>query len=117
MSEVTFEYALEVVRALSLEDQDRLRQWLAERESQHTSAYENNKVPSRDWYVHEMRWLREHHAAYAGQWVALAGDRLFSHHADARQVYAEAHAAGITVPFVAYIETPDESQWDGWAMR
>ena len=114
MSEVTFEDALKVVRALSLEDQDRLRQWLAEREGQHTSAQANDKVPSRDWYTHEMRWLREHQATYAGQWVALAGDRLLSHDTDARQVYAEAHAAGVTVPFVAYIETPDEPQWGGW---
>lgn len=114
MSEVTFEYALEVVRALSLEDQDRLRHWLAEREGQHTRARENDKVPSRNWYMHEMRWLREHQRAYAGQWVALAGNRLLSHNTDARQVYAEAHAAGVTVPFVAYIETPDEPQWGGW---
>jgi hypothetical protein len=104
---------LEVIRALSLEDQERLRQWLAAQKGKHASPFEGDKAPS-DWYTRETRWLSEHQAAYAGQWVALDAERLLSHGTDARQVYAEAHAAGVAVPFVAYIETPDECQWGGW---
>jgi hypothetical protein len=45
MAEVTFAHALEVVRALSLEDQARLRQWLAAQEGQHASQPENDSEP------------------------------------------------------------------------
>ena len=112
MAEVTFAYALEVIRALSLEDQERLRQWLVAQQTRQPP--EGDKAPSPDWYTRELRWISEHQAAYAGQWVALDAERLLSHGKDARQVYAEAHAAGVAVPFVAYIETPDECQWGGW---
>jgi hypothetical protein len=114
MAEVTFEYVLEMIRVLSLEDQERLRQWLAAQKGKYASPSESDKAPSPDWYPREMRWLSEHQAAYAGQWVALDAERLLSHGTDARQVYAEAHAAGVAVPFVAYIEAPDECQWGGW---
>jgi hypothetical protein len=56
-------------------------------------------------------------AASAGQWVALAAERLLRHGPDARQVSAAAHAAGVAVPVVAYIEAPDEGQWGGWLSR
>jgi hypothetical protein len=65
MAEVTFEYALEVIRALSLEDQERLRQWLVAQQT--CQLPEGDKAPSPDWYTRELRWLSEHQAAYAGQ--------------------------------------------------
>jgi hypothetical protein len=46
--------------------------------------------------------------------VVLDAERLLSHGTDARQVYAEAHAAVVGAPFVAYIEMPDEYQWGRW---
>jgi len=56
----------------------------------------------------EMRWIEEHRAEYAGQYVALDGDRLVGHGPDGRQVLAEARKAGMKVPFVARIESDDE---------
>ena len=38
----------------------------------------------------EFRWIAEHLQEYAGQWVALHGDRLLSHSTDAREVFATA---------------------------
>jgi hypothetical protein len=61
-----------------------------------------------------MRWLCDYEAQYAGQWVALDGDRLLSHGSDPREVYAEARATGVLVPFVVYAEGPDGVQWGGW---
>jgi hypothetical protein len=83
MAEVPFEYALEVIRALSLEDQERLHQWLAAQKGKHASPSEGDKAPSPDWYTRELRWLSEHQVAYAGQWVTLDVECLFSHGTDA----------------------------------
>jgi hypothetical protein len=46
MAEVTFEYALAVIRALSLEDQARLRQWLVAQPTR--QSLEGDKAPSPD---------------------------------------------------------------------
>ncbi len=62
----------------------------------------------------EMRWIEEHRDEYAGQYVALDGDRLIAHGPDGRQVLAEARKAGMTIPFVARIESADEPPFGGW---
>ncbi len=56
----------------------------------------------------EMQWIEEHRDEYAGQYVALDGDRLISHGPDGRHVLAEARKAGMKIPFVARIESDDE---------
>jgi len=61
-----------------------------------------------------MRWLEEHEAEYAGQWLALDGDRLLACGANAKQVYAAARVAGVDVPFVVFAEDREKAQWGGW---
>lgn len=107
MASVTFEQILEAVKSLPPEERQRLRKWLAEEDLSQTSQ----PVVRRQ---REMLWLREHEAEYAGEWLALDGDRLLSHGADGRKVFAEARAAGVGVPFMAYAEKADEFQWGGW---
>ncbi len=107
MARVTFEQVLEAVKSLPPEERQRLRKWLAEEGRSQTSQ----PVVRRE---REMRWLSQHEAQYAGQWVALDGDRLLSHGTDARKVFAEARAAGVGVPFMTYAEKADEFQWGGW---
>jgi predicted exporter len=62
----------------------------------------------------EREWLNENRAAFAGQWVALDGDELLSHGTDGRQVYVEAKAKGVKVPFVVHLEAEDELPFGGW---
>jgi uncharacterized protein DUF5678 len=62
----------------------------------------------------EMRWLREHQAEYAGQWVVVQGDKLIAHGLNAREVAEAAYAAGIEVPFLVHVENGDELPWGGW---
>lgn len=64
--------------------------------------------------LREMQWLSQHRHEYAGQYVALDGDRLVSHGTDGREVYRQARAAGVKVPFMAHIEPADALPFGGW---
>jgi len=113
MADVTFEKVLDVVRLLPAEEPRRLRKWLAEEEQKRASQTDNSvSQPARR--EREMRWLREHEAQFAGQWLALEGERLLSHGTDARKVYEEGRALAVNVPFMAYAESPDEAWMGGW---
>ena len=64
--------------------------------------------------IREMEWLSKHRHEYPGEYVALDGDRLVSHGADGREVYRQARAAGVKVPFMAHIEPADALPFGGW---
>jgi hypothetical protein len=64
-------------------------------------------------YRPSIRWLAEHAREYAGQWVALDGDRLIAHGQDARTVYAAAKADGAYMPLVTQVEDPDAPPYVG----
>jgi hypothetical protein len=103
---------LNAARSLSPPDRRRLRQLLAEDEYQERLSQSSaSRGLQRDL---EMRWLSRHEAEFAGQWLALDGDRLIAHAPDAQQVYKEAFAAGVEAPFVAFAEDPQKPQWGGW---
>jgi hypothetical protein len=65
-------------------------------------------------YKKEMRWLAEHRSEYAGQWVALDGDRLLSHGTNAREVFEAARQSGVVLPLFVHIEPADELPFGGW---
>jgi hypothetical protein len=50
-----------------------------------------------------LRWLRDHRREYAGQWVALYGDRLVATAATAREAYAAAREQGVEMPLVELV--------------
>jgi hypothetical protein len=62
----------------------------------------------------EQRWLLQHASQYAGEWVALNGNCLLSHGPDGRAVLSQARRAGVAIPFVVRVETPDELPFGGW---
>ena len=62
----------------------------------------------------ELRWIEEHRSEYAGQWVAVRGDRLLGSGNDGREVYEAARAAGDERPFVTRVEPADEPPFAGW---
>ena len=65
-------------------------------------------------YSLERRWLNSHVTEYAGQWVALYGDRLLAHGNSGREVYEAALALGANRPFITQVELPDELPFGGW---
>jgi len=113
MENVTYEQALTVVQALPPEDQQRLWQWLEEKQTPAGQATNGATSPGSFREV-EMRWLSEHRREYIGQWVALDGDRLVSHNENLGKVFDEARAQGVKVPFTAFIEDPDQPGMGGW---
>ncbi|MEW6730689.1 MAG: DUF2281 domain-containing protein [Acidobacteriota bacterium] len=62
----------------------------------------------------EMEWLNENRKNFVGEWVALDGDRLLSHGANAKEVYEMARQAGVEIPFMAHIEPLDQLPFGGW---
>jgi hypothetical protein len=100
---------IEEVRRLAPEQKRRVREALG-REDQ-------GKVQSSDRSVdlsRELRWIEKHRSEYAGQWVAVRGDRLLSSGTDGREVYKAARAAGDERPFVTRVEPGDELPFAGW---
>src|SRR5262249_20807253 len=65
-------------------------------------------------YRDALQWLVDHAREYAGQWVALDGDRLIAHGPDARTVYAAANAAGPHLPLVTLVEDPEAPPFAGF---
>lgn len=59
------------------------------------------------------RWIAIHKAEYAGQWVALDGDRLIAAGETEREVANVAKADGAYLPLIAYIPHPDEPTFVG----
>jgi hypothetical protein len=115
MENASFEQALEVVKTLPAMDKRRLQQWLSEDEQTQLNANDNGGMKPAYFRESEMHWLSQHEAEYAGQWLALDGDRLVSYGADPHQVSAEAKAAGVPNPFVVYAENSNEPYWGGWS--
>jgi hypothetical protein len=61
----------------------------------------------------EYQWIKEHGGAYAGQWIALEGDKLFAHGSTAREVLNEAKKAGAKFPFIAKMDSPEDLYFTG----
>lgn len=102
--------------SLSLTEKQDLVDFLAEQLRGNVPAIEvaANGVEADKLRVREREWIEKHRAEFAGQWVALSGDKLLSHGINGREVYAQAKAKGVKVPFVVHLESSDELPFGGW---
>ncbi|MGH9842554.1 MAG: DUF5678 domain-containing protein [Blastocatellia bacterium] len=138
MSQITFEHVLSQVELLLVEDKARLLDYLnsqIEKDRATESgagktmgppgaSLENGKpggeaseaeslrararaASLRD-YSAENQWLREHRDEYAEQWVALKGNQLIHHSANAKEVFAAADAVGSLEVLVVRVEPRHE---------
>ncbi len=62
-----------------------------------------------------LQWISEHRREFAGQWVALDGDRLIAHSFDRDEVWAASQADGAYLPMVTFVEDPDHIVHIIWA--
>lgn len=108
----TLEQVMETAKHLPSADRRQLREWLQVQERLDAVAATPKAIaPLAKESVAEQvarfrkaqQWIKEHRAAYLGQWVVLVGDRLISHGFDGHKVCDEAIAAGIEVPFMEQI--------------
>jgi hypothetical protein len=112
------ESILSQVQQLSPADRSKLLAYLRAEES--LRELKPNPVPSRRpdgldlVRESERRWLDEHRNEYAGQWVALDGDRLIAHGPDGREVYRQVKEAGVKYPFVVHLPPADALPFGGW---
>ncbi|HMV86652.1 MAG TPA: DUF5678 domain-containing protein [Blastocatellia bacterium] len=116
----TLENVLQLIRLLPRPEIERLREILGDtlqKASPGTSRPRDKRVdpiiPNADFSL-SVKWLTQHSAEYAGQWVALDGDRLVAHGHDAGEVYAAAEAAGVKYPMVTQAEDPNAPPFAGF---
>jgi hypothetical protein len=104
----TVEQIIEEARKLPVEEQRRLRAALDALDSNGDTQpiYRTNE--------RERAWINAHRDEYLGQWVALDGDDLIAHGTDARSVYEEALARGISAPYLVHVMPKVEAYVGGW---
>lgn len=61
----------------------------------------------------ELAWIKEHRHEYAGQWVALDGDRLIAASPIQQEVWDAVKADAEPLPLVDRIPAPDEPPFMG----
>ena len=134
MSSFTYEQIVEAINALPPQDQVKLREWLnqsaADKELEQGGASNDDvtnasgispitmrrvaPIATERGIEKEMKWLREHRAEYANQWVALDEDRLISAGLSAKEAHAAAKAAGVPYALIVLVEPPDTLPFAGF---
>lgn len=100
---------IDEVRRLPPDERRRLRAALNREEQAKIQPSDRSIDLSR-----ELRWIEEHRAEYAEQWVAVRGHKLHSSGSDGREVYEAARAAGDECPFITRVEPAGELPFAGW---
>lgn len=114
MSTITVENILQQIDQLPPFEQSRLAQLLEERRveraPQPTKAPRDKRLPDQPAVddTREREWIKQHRHEYAGQWVALDGDRLIAASPNQAEVWAAVKADGAKLPLVARIRAFDE---------
>lgn len=67
-------------------------------------------LPVKD-YSRQHKRLEEHREEYAGQWVALDGDKLIAADFDGSEVAKKVHKLGINCAYVVFVESENDSRF------
>lgn len=118
MAEITIETILEQIGQLSASDRAKLYKRLASEAIKPANGTTSQKrakplpIPVPDPGPSH-RWMAAHRLEYAGQWVALDGDRLIASGGTEAEVADAAEADGAYLPLIGYIPHPDEPTFIG----
>ncbi|MDX2029886.1 MAG: DUF5678 domain-containing protein [Blastocatellia bacterium] len=123
MNQETFDHVLSVVQQWPVAEREKLIRALADQERNDKNdkdapgRYVPRRVPppveSKD-RTRENLWLAEHQHSYVGEWIAIEGDQLIAHGADADGVFQAAEASGVDRPLVIYVDALDDPPFAGW---
>src|SRR5262249_32421060 len=117
MAQATAELILAEIAALPPEEREKLRAML-NRRSPLTSneAQQSGFIPIFDTSnpAPSLRWIEEHRAEFAGQYVALDGDRLVAHSSDPHEIIAAIRASGLNGLFFTLIPPNGEPPFAGF---
>lgn len=94
---------LKEIAQLPPSEQNRLRHLIDRRDDK---ASRDGRVATKPFpdSTRELQWLIDHAREYAGQWVALDGDRLIAHGTIADAVFDAAEADNARLPLVTFVE-------------
>jgi hypothetical protein len=117
MSALTAESILRLIEQLPSTERIRLNRLLARRQAESATAKPplDKRVPCEPMKdrTREMKWIEEHKHEYAGQWVALDGDRLIAASAVEQEVWNAVKTDGADLPLVHRIPSPDDLPYIG----
>ncbi len=115
--EMTAEHIMILIRKLPSAERARLDHWLTEPASEPANIKppRDKRVPSQPMPddTRERQWVKEHKHEYAGQWVALDGDRLVAASPVQQEVWDAISADTATIPLVLRIPSLDDLPYIG----
>jgi len=117
MSQATAELILAEIAALPPEEREKLRTLLNRRPSSAPDEAEQSVfIPLFDASdpAPSLRWIEEHRAEFAGQYVALDDDRLVAHGVNPQEVIAAVRASGLNGLFFTLILPADAPPFAGF---
>jgi hypothetical protein len=114
MSTLTAENIFRLIEQLPLAERRKLERLIEERPAgrpqKPDKAPLDKRLPAEPMpdRTREMAWIKEHRYEYAGQFVALDGDRLVAASPDAAEVWAAVKADGGPIPLVHRMASLEE---------
>jgi len=118
MSDKQLDLLKEQLAPLSPQEKLELAQFLTEQarldqaaEQSEAGADQNAASVKR---AQHMAWLKAHREEYAGQYVALDGDRLVGAGATIREAHEQARRQGVEHPFLTHISSANDAPFGGW---
>ncbi len=113
--QTNLEQAIEIIKALPVEDYSKLREVIdeGERAKQTNTEKKIRLALDIERYKKTEKWLAENREKYMNQWVCLYGDELIAHGADALEVDRQAREKGIESPFLEHI-VEEKYPFGGW---
>ncbi len=73
-----------------------------------------SKTKGKGYVSPDTIWVKEHHAEYAGNYVALKDGKLIATGKTIKEADLKAKEKGVKNPLLHYIPAADEEVWGGW---
>lgn len=117
MSTLTAENILILIEQLPSTERTRLDQLLTQQQTNtnKTKPPRDKRVPCEPMpdRTREWEWIKQHKHEYAGQWVALDGNRLIAASPNRMEISAAIKADGAKLPLIHRISSPDDLPYVG----